>query len=165
MPAKAKPQRLVKGDAADFLEALLFVADGHNEETAHVKNWTIHEFHPKFVDAVEAFLQGFRSSLANSHPDLDPADCERSFGGNVFFSLSGHGCGFWDERFEDDTADQLQTALEAFSGDKYRFEQLDCQLAKFNGRIHLAYRTAAHRAEYLEKTFGNTHPAPEAQDV
>lgn len=157
MKTTTSPAKL-STDASHFLETLLWVADHDDRETAHVKNWTIHEFHPEFVAGLETFLSGFRESLASSHPDIDPDECERSFGGNVFFTLSGHGCGFRDDPTE--LGDLLANALVAYSGSKYRFEELDGNLAKFHGKIHLAFRTAAFRREYLAKVFGNVHPAP-----
>ncbi len=154
----ATPPVKLSTDAESFLETLLWVAVRDTRETDHIKNWTVHEFHPEFVAALETFLSGFRKSLAKLPPGLDPDECcNRSFGGNVFFSLSGHGVGFWDER---ENGDELQAALEAYSGNRHRFEALDGNLSKFHGKIHLAYRTAALRREYLAKTFGGVTIAP-----
>lgn len=153
MKTKAPKPRLSK-NASDFLETLLWVAySTDRKETKHIQNWTIHEFHPAFVAALETFLSSFRESLAVSHPDIDPDDCGRSFGGNVFFSLSGHGCGFFDER-DSDLAGPLHASLVEFSGDKYRFQDLDGNLSKFGGKIHLAYSTAAFRKFQLDQLFG-----------
>ena len=133
-------------DTENFLESLLW-AD-FNE-----KPWTIHEFHPEFIKATDDFISGFRTYLAAKLPDTDPDDCERSFGGNVYFSLSGHGCGFWDDS-DMELGKALNDALVEYSGGKYAFEQID--LMKFHGKIHLAYRTAEYRREYLAKMFNTT---------
>lgn len=149
-------------DTSDFLETLLWVAYSPDQpETRHIQNWTIHEFHPEFVAAVDSFLSGFRSFLFDKRESMDEDGAElldedapsRSFGGNVFFSLSGHGVGFWDDH-DSERGEALQAALVEFAGDdKYRFHELESSLAKFKGRIHLAFRTAAFRREYLAKYF------------
>ena len=157
-PEIVKTENLIRHpDTAAFLESLLWVADA-----PHIADWTIHQFHPEFTTALESFLDGFRAfiDLKNEirETPLDPDDCNRSLGGNVFFSLSGHGCGFWDES-DSELGDTLQAWLVEYSGDKYRFQELESTLAKFNGKIHLAYRTAAYRREYLAKLFTPAAPA------
>lgn len=157
----------MNSDASDFLACLLFLADNGERETAHVKNWTVHQFHPEFTAAVESFISGFRDycfQLFTESEDYieclnDPDEYTRgTFGGNVFLSLSGAGCGFQD----DDETKAIHEALLTYSGDRYRFEQLNhCSLCKFSGKIHLAYRTAAFRREYLAKLFTSAvNPAP-----
>lgn len=136
----------------NFLESLLWALP--EDHTAHKNGWSVHEFHPEFRAAVSRFIYGFRAYLQEHCPDLDPDAGGRSFGGNVYFSLSGHGCGFWDDR-DAEWGQAMQSALEAFvKGDKYRFEQIG--LMKFSGKIHFALRTAAFRREELAKVFGNT---------
>lgn len=169
-------------DTENFLEALLWVAYSPDRpETKHIANWTIHEFHPEFQQAVAGFCQGFREALTlaadklTEAPDsefdeelweicaiLDNPDAgERSFGGNVFFSLSGHGVGFWDDR-DAARGKVLQAALESYSGgNRHRFEGIESMLSKFNGKIHLSYRTAAFRREALHKLFA-VSPQPAA---
>lgn len=149
-------------DTENFLVSLLWALP--EDHVAHKNGWTIHEFHPEFIAAVERFCSGFREYLnaldeqaEDSDVYADPDAGEQSFGGDVYFSLSGHGCGFWDAR-DSEWGDAMQAALEAFSGSKYRFEEID--IMKFKGKIHLAYRTAAYRREYLEKMFGNTAAVP-----
>lgn len=152
----------MNSDTQDFLDTLLQLADTGERETRHVRDWTVHQFHPEFVSAVDSFISGFREYLAGlaeddsfpgeSHLAFDDPDAvtNGTFGGNVFLSLSGHGAGFWDTP----ESEPLQAALEAYAGGKYRFEQLGAHsLAKFSGKIHLAYRTAAFRREYLAKLF------------
>lgn len=135
-------------DTSNFLESLLW-ADFHD------KPWSIHEFHPEFIRAADVFLANFRAYLAETLPDIDPDAAQRSFGGNVFFSLSGHGCGFWDDS-DMELGQALHDALVTYSGNRYAFEQID--LMKFNGKIHLAFRTAAFRREYLTKLFSTAAP-------
>ena len=148
-------------DTAAFLETLLWVAE--SPDAPHVSNWTIHQFHQEFTAALESFLSGFRAFIdaknESRETPLDPDDCTRSFGGNVFFSLSGHGCGFWDES-DSELGDTLHAWLVEYSGGKYRFEELESTLAKFSGKIHLVYRTAAFRREYLAKLFTPAAPVP-----
>ena len=110
-------------DLSHFLESILFVAPDN------LQSATIHDFHPDFQSAAESFLDGFRASLP---PDLDPDAGERSFGGNVFFTLSGHGCGFWDDR-DSEWGDAMTAALRAYSGNDYRFEGLEHSLSKRRG--------------------------------
>jgi len=147
-----KPENTIarSSDTAAFLHSLLWVAE--SDDAPHIANWTIHQFHPEFTAALESFLDGFREFIAARNPEINPDDCDRSFGGNVFFSLSRHGCGFWDER-DSELGDALQALLVEYSGGKYSFEELESNLAKFDGRIHLAYSTAAYRREYLAKLF------------
>ena len=137
-------------DTQDFLETLLWVADTGETRTRHIKDWTIFEFHPEFIEAADTFLSAFRAYLFDK--EIDPDDCQRSFGGNVFFSLYGHGVGFSDD--SEDIGKICYEELIAFSGNRYRFHELECKLMKIKGKIHLAYRTAAFRREYLDKYFG-----------
>lgn len=150
---KKENRILLNSDSAAFLETLLWVGP-------HVSAWTIHEFHPEFTAALESFLDGFRDFITvkneSRDEEIDPDACARSFGGNVFFSLSGHGCGFWDE--SGDEGDILQAWLAEYSGGKYRFVELESNLAKFNGKIHLAYRTAAYRRGALANLFTPAAP-------
>ena len=91
----------VSQDTEDFLTTLLFCnepEDWDEDEdeppfNADMHNRTIYDFAPEFVAAVEAFISGFRETLGNTDLDM----LSRSFGGNVFLSLSGHGAGFWDD--------------------------------------------------------------------
>jgi hypothetical protein len=156
-----KPENRIplNSDAAAFLHPLLWVAE--SDDAPHVANWTIHQFHPEFTAALESFLDGFRAFIAARDPEIDPDDCSRSFGGNVFFSLSGHGCGFWDKR-DSELGDTLHRWLVEYSGGKYRFEGLEHTLAKFDGQIHLALRTAACRRAALAELFATDWTMAEA---
>ncbi len=146
------PVAKLSRDVSDFLEALLF-----GTSAGGMPDHSIHEFHPEFIAAADAFLSGFRAFLSDMRdaaedPDLLDEDAPgRSYGGNVYFSLSGHGCGFWDDR-DSERGEALQSALETYAGgDKYRFEEVD--LMKFHGKLHLAFRTADFRREYTAKMF------------
>jgi hypothetical protein len=136
--------------------------DGH---ASHKNGWTVHEFHPEFTAAADAFLSGFREFLLLKAEALtegpedqfdddlwslfdSPEEYTRgTFGGNVFLSLSGAGCGFQDDK----ETEALHAALKEYAASRYQFEEID--LCKFSGQIHLAYRTASFRREYLAKLF------------
>lgn len=151
----------MKTDTKHFLDTLLFVADNPDNETREFQDATIYDFSPEFVGAVEAFIDGFRDHLAKQENELaDRADdCERSFGGNVFFTLSGHGCGFWDDR-DMELGDYLSEQLYAYSGNRYRFENLEYHieikdLGAMDGLIDLAFIPEAidkRRAEIFATT-------------
>jgi hypothetical protein len=84
---------------------------------------------------LEGFLSGFRD-FANGRDleALEAADgSPRSFGGNVYLSLSGHGAGFWDSS---ETA-AMQPLLEEYSGGKYRFEGIALSFRE-DGKLDLA---------------------------
>jgi hypothetical protein len=131
--------------AADFLEALLF-AQPPNEDGEYIMDGkTAYDFSPAFVEGVESFIAGFLDYTAEK--DLDIPEAGRSFGGNVFFSLSGLGCGFWD----DSETEHLQEHLEAYSGNKYRFEQIDL-MEDENGKLDLSI-LAYMREEYRNRLF------------
>lgn len=153
----------MNSDTSDFLSTLLFcAADGPYQGHNHRADWTVHDFHPEFAAAVDSFLSGFRAYLSTlaENPDLSdegkdtyesPEEYTRgSFGGNVYLSLSGAGCGFQD----DSETEALHAALMDYSGSRYRFEDLESDLYKFKGKIHVARRTAAFRREALARYFG-----------
>lgn len=140
---------------ASFLETLLWVADNPDHDERPLEGASIYDFAPAFVSAVSDFVRGFRAYLAEKSPELYEHcdDCERSFGGNVFFSLSGHGCGFWDDS-DAELGRALQSALESFSGSHYRFEELEYTLSRDeeNGQIDLSFIPEAleeYRARYF----------------
>ena len=140
---------------ASFLEALLFVADNPDHDERPLEGASVYDFAPAFVSAVSDFVHGFRAYLADKLPELHERcdDCARSFGGDVFFSLSGHGCGFWDDR-DSELGDALQSALESFSGSRYRFEELehDIDRDEETDKIDLAFIPSAleqYRARYF----------------
>lgn len=145
----------ISQDAQDFLASILWTADSPDYSRRPFQNSTVYDFHPEFIAAVEAFIDGFKSHMENVGFDMDRLEyLERSFGGNAYFSLSGHGCGFFDEYADPERTlgNELQALLVSYAG-QYRFEELESNLAKFKGKIHLAHRTAAFRREYLAKMF------------
>lgn len=130
-------------DTSDFLEALIF-AQPEDAEINDRSGHSIFDFSPEFIAAVDRFITGFRTYLDTQNFDSDRLDeLNRSFGGNVYFSLSGHGCGFWDER-SDTAGDELQGHLEKYAGGKYHFESLDIA-EREDGKIDCAFLP-----EYLE---------------
>lgn len=107
-------------DTFDFLTALTFSAG----EDSPILDAPPCDFHPDTVAAISGFVSAFRERCGSL--SLDPDSLERSFGGNVYFSLSGHGVGFWDD--SGPWGDVFQAALESFAGSKYRFEPLSEEL-------------------------------------
>ena len=117
----------------NFLAALGFSAG----EDSPILDASIFDYDDKLVEAVSAFISGFRDYLESK--GIEPLDdSPRSFGGNVFFSLSGHGVGFWDEGTEQ--GDANQAALEAYAGGRHRFEGLadDLDFEDDGGEINFA---------------------------
>ena len=134
----------ISTDTANFLETLLFVSDSPDYEKRPFQNSTIYDFHPEFISAVDSFITRFRAYLAANRPDMDPDAGDRSFGGNVYFSLSGHGCGFGDDR-DSEWGDAMHAALKAFSASLPgyhpacgRFEMIDLSKHR-GGKIDLSY--------------------------
>lgn len=136
----------MKTDTSKFLETLLFCME--SEDRPELDGKTIYDFSPAFVAAVDGFISGFESFLESKGFDLDRLnDLQRSFGGNVYASLSGHGIGFFDEYGDESKTlgDELQKLIQEYSGDAYRFEQIElCE--DENGNLDLAFKP-----EYLEE--------------
>lgn len=105
-------------DTRDFLAALTFSAGEDNP----ILDANPSCFSAPFVEAVGQFCSAFREYLESLGLDPDSKKDDRDFGADVYFSLSGHGVGFWDD--SGPWGDVLQAALENFSGRKYRFEDL-----------------------------------------
>jgi len=108
-----------------FLEALFFVSD----DNAELEGYTIfdiceNEENRGTLEKISRFLESFEEYLVCEHPDLHSAamDSNRSFGSEVYFSLSGHGVGYWD--WSGKEGEQIQEALERFAKTKYLFEQI-----------------------------------------
>lgn len=125
-------------DAQDFLETILFICEREDDADCPLKGKTVFDFSAPFVAAVESFIDGFKSHLETKGFDMERLDLlQRSFGGNVFASLSGAGIGFFDEWGDEEKTlgDELQAVIEEYSG-KYRFEQIDvCE--DENGKLDL----------------------------
>lgn len=137
-------------DTESFLAAVSFSAGEDNP----ILDANVHDYHPDLVAAVSKFCGAFRSYCQDLGLDPD-YDGEDHFGHNVFFSLSGHGCGFWDD--SGPWGDVFQAALENFAGSKYLFEELawnlDWEGEKGDSKIHLSF-LPQYLAEYLQKYFG-----------
>ena len=121
----------MKTETENFLAALLFTQPENEEGEIEFADKSVHDFSPAFIAAVDQFIAGFESYL--SEREIEIPEIERSFGGNVYFSLTGHGVGFWDDG---ETA-HLQGHLEAYSGNKYRFEHIDIYEHE-NGELDLS---------------------------
>lgn len=158
---------------SDFLETLLWVADSPDMDERPLEGASIHQFTDPFKDAVSGFIAGFLQYLEACDFDMDRLDhLERSLGGNVFFSLSGHGCGFFDETGRnahpgnypdgDPTlGDELQAHLETYAGGRHRFEELDYSLdLSDEGTIDLSILP-----EYLDASRARMFMAPWIEDV
>ena len=150
-------------DTINFLEALLFNTDEESQmRGGPLYGKTVHDFSPAFVAAVDKFVSAFRAHLETTGFDMGKLDnMERSFGANVYFSLSGAGCGFFDDNDEEIAA--LQETLTTWAG-AYRFEDLASNLdVGEDGKIDLSFIPSAIE-EYREKYFGvpkgETTPPP-----
>lgn len=123
-------------DTTNFLTTLLWLAY-NEEEPRRFTDKTIGDFSPAFVAAIDGFVAAFRAHCnANGYSDKRLNDLQRSFGGNCYLSLSGHGAGFFDER-DDELAD-LHKLITAWAGGS-RFEELESMLdIDENGTIDLA---------------------------
>jgi hypothetical protein len=135
----------MKTDTQNFLEAILFAYPENENGENEMDGKSVYDFSPAFIEGAEQFIDGFRDYLTLREIEITESD--RSFGGNVYFSLSGHGAGFWDSH---DT-EHLQAHLVAYSGDKYRFEQIDlCE--DENGKLDLSFIPSAIE-EYRTRLF------------
>jgi hypothetical protein len=146
---KDKPNMKMTQDCEHFLEALLFALP--EDEPENIREATIYDFSPEFISGLEAFIGGFREIANERNPAaLEAADdCTRSFGGSVYYSLSGHGVGFWDD---EETA-AMQSLLEEYRGNSYRFEELGSNLSfREDGKLDLAFIPEALDA-YRTKLF------------
>lgn len=137
----------ISKDTADFLTALLFALPEYEPE--EIRDASIHDFSPEFIEAASSFIFAFRDFANDRNPDaLEAADnSPRSFGGNVYFSLSGHGCGFWDSP----ETEPMQAILEEFSRNKYRFEEMPLHF-RDDGKIDFAI-IPSYLAEYRANKF------------
>jgi len=136
-------------DCEAFLESLLWAMP--EDEPQEVREATIYDFSPEFIAGLESFISGFREFASSRNAEaLEAADeCRRSFGGNVYFSLSGHGVGFWDS----EETEAMQPLIEEYSGKKYRFEELGSMLSfREDGKLDLSFKPEA-LDEYRAKLF------------
>jgi hypothetical protein len=112
-------QKTINPEALAFLEALLFVSPEGDDGKIELADRTVHDFSDAFKLEVEKFVVGFQEFLDVRDVQVDLPSGH--FGHNVFLSLSGAGCGFWDTA----ETEHLQPLLEEYSGDRHRFEQID----------------------------------------
>jgi len=136
-------------DCENFLETLLWALP--EDEPEEVREATIYDFSPEFIAGVESFISGFRKFASERNPEaLGQADeSPRSFGGNVYYSLSGRGVGFRD----DEETEAMQPLLEEYSGREYRFEDLGSSLSfREDGKLDLSFIPSAID-EYRAKMF------------
>jgi hypothetical protein len=135
----------MKTDTQDFLEAILFAYPENEHGENEMDGESAYDFSPEFVAGAEQFIEGFRDYLARREIEIPESD--RAFGGNIYFSLSGHGAGFWDSS----ETEHLQDALVAYSGKRYRFAEIDlCE--DENGKLDLSFIPSAI-AEYRTRLF------------
>ncbi len=129
----------------DFLAALLFVYPANDEGENPMEDKTIYDFSPEFIAAVDGFISSFEDYLLKE--DIEIPVTELHFGGNVYYSLSGHGCGFQDE---EDT-EEIHAALIKFAGNRWKFEQIDLAEDE-NGKLDLSFMPQ-YRKEYRDRLF------------
>lgn len=122
----------ISQDAQDFLAYVIFTYPEEDDGQSGLRDATVFDFSQEFVAGVEGFVAGFRSYLEAR--DIAVLLSLRSFGGNVYVGLSGHGINFCD----DAETEHLQEHLEAYSGDKYRFEFMDFDRDGETGEIDLS---------------------------
>jgi len=143
----------MKTDTINFLEVLLFNGtDQDTEQGGVLYGKTVYDFTPAFTNAVDKFVSAFRDHLEQTGFPMDKLDAsERSFGGNVYWSLSGAGVGFFDDREE--VVCKLHERLKTWAGE-YRFEDLANMLdVGEDGKIDLSFIPSAIE-DYREKYFG-----------
>lgn len=120
-----------------FLATLLWAADRPDEAERPLLGKTIHDFSEPFKAAADRFVYGYKRHLERTGRGDLVGKGERAFGGNVYFSLSGHGVGFFDDR--DEAVAALHEDLNAWdagvrcedllaSAGMGRFKDLDCRL-------------------------------------
>jgi len=148
----------MKTDTAKFLEAILWALP--EDEPEEIRQATVYDFTPEFINAAETFVDGFRAYAESL--DLDPDAPGRDFGANVYFSLSGHGVGFWDDDGKDGEGHRLQAALEDYAARKYQFEEITLDfidLGPMDGKLDLSFIPSAIE-EYRAKLFATKNQTP-----
>lgn len=147
-------------DTKDFLVTLLWLADAPDaEEAERLQEASVYDFSAAFVAAVEAFIDGFRAHLEKKGYKVAEliGRSERSFGGNVYLSLSGHGAGFFDDC--DGAIAELHDVLKTWAGGN-RFEELGYSIMFHeDGKIDLD-----RSPQYLEAERANIFKVPETAD-
>lgn len=141
----------MKQDTKDFLSTLLWLADSPDNKRRPFLDKTILDFSDEFIAGAELFIEGFRAHLEKTGFDMATLDrAERSFGGNVYLSLSGHGAGFFDDN--DKAIAGLQETIQKWTGG-LRFHELECDLDIWkDGKIDLCI-LPGYLKEYHDKLF------------
>lgn len=139
-------------DTTDFLSTLLWLAgDATADEGTDARalsEKSVYDFSPEFTEGAERFVSAGRAYLEAEGYTADVIDGgERSFGGNVYLSLSGHGAGFFDDR--DEKVAALHDVIETWAGGS-RFEDIDLTVHK--GTIDLCV-LPGYIKEYRDKLF------------
>ena len=115
-------------DTSNFLETLLWMADDPDEKKRPFRSAAVWQFSDECIAAVSMFIKRFRDFLTANGFDMTRLEgMQRSFGGNCYFSLSGQGCGFWDDR-DSETGDELHRMIKLYSVDDLRFHELEYRL-------------------------------------
>lgn len=146
----------MKPHTAAFLEAILFAYPEEDNGVNPYRFASVYDFSAPFIEAAEKFLDGFITYLHRNHLPctLHPSD----IGHNIYFSLSGHGCGFWDTP----ETEYLQAPLEAYAGGRYRFEFIELGRDE-RGLLDLAF-LPQYRPKYRRKLFHIDSPASRNSD-
>jgi hypothetical protein len=106
-------------DTQNFLNALLWTLYNDDDTKLNADNFTVYDFHPEQVLAIEKWIEGFKQFL--SERGVDISVCNLSFGGNCYLSLSRHhSVGFW----LDTRTSHLQHYLFEYANNKYLFEHI-----------------------------------------
>lgn len=117
-------KNFLQAEVINFMAMVLFLNNWEDSDIEE-SDVAIYDICLSDWQTIEEFLKGFLQSLEKNHPGLNEKIrnglCkERTFGGNVFASLTGHGIGFFDD--SNPEVAQLQGILEAHTNDAYKFE-------------------------------------------
>lgn len=128
----------MKRDTIDFLGALLWNADRPDDDVRPFMGKTVYDFSGEFVEAAERFIGAFRAWLGeHGYADEVIDGGERPFGTNVYWSLSGEGIGFFDDRTSE--VAELHDMIQSWAVDSEQFEELYYNLeVREDGKIDLS---------------------------
>ncbi len=131
----------------NFLAAILFSYPENDEGKNPMDNYRAHDFSPGFIAAAEGFIDAFEESLKKEGINPFNVVSHKEFGIDIYFSLSGHGCGFQEE----DYTKEIDDALIKFAGNRWKFEQIDLAEDE-NGKLDLSFMPQ-YRKEYRDRLF------------
>lgn len=108
MPARtvAPISRFLRG----YLEAALFTETDDAEQPLD-KNYDIGDFAPEAVANAKADVEAFQRENAE---DLAQAGDATQNGIDFWLTRNGHGAGYWDRGYDDDVAERLTAASDAY---------------------------------------------------